>query len=62
MNNLIGDIRMIEEKLCPECNVKMDVLLFLGITPEFYVCPECRQAYPIKENDENIRSIGYVII
>jgi len=27
---------------CPECGTKMQTLLFMGVIPEGYVCPECK--------------------
>ena len=30
------------EKICPNCNGELDVLLFLGISPDGYVCPKCQ--------------------
>ncbi len=27
---------------CPTCGTKLEVLLFLGIQPDGYVCPTCQ--------------------
>lgn len=31
----------VKNPMCPDCNVEMDVLLFMGVEPEGYVCPKC---------------------
>lgn len=37
-----------EPPLCPKCNVTMNVMLFMGVQPEFYTCPKCGLAYDMK--------------
>lgn len=37
----------IPARSCPRCNTSMEVLLFLGIQPDFYVCPVCKIAFSL---------------
>ncbi len=45
-------------KDCPRCQLPMDVLWFMGITPEFYVCPQCQTAYDLDTLEPRARVIG----
>ena len=45
------------EPLCPKCEVELSVMLFMGMTPDFYVCPKCRLAYDLK----SLKSFATVI-
>jgi DNA-directed RNA polymerase subunit RPC12/RpoP len=45
-----------EEKRCPECGEALKVLLFLGITPDGYVCERCKLYY-----NDDLRSLARVI-
>ena len=45
---------------CPKCKAKFEVLMLLGVMPEFLVCPECKTAYTIDE-DNNLKAIATVI-
>lgn len=33
---------------CPKCETLMQVLLFMGIQPEGYVCPKCHVLFSIQ--------------
>jgi len=46
-------------KCCPVCGNKLDILLFMGILPEFLVCGKCKTAFTI-ENDK-LKPIAKVI-
>jgi hypothetical protein len=47
---------MTEEKKCPQCSEALKVLLFLGITPDGYVCDRCHLYY-----SEDVKPRAYVI-
>ena len=36
-----------EPKRCPTCGEVLQVLLFLGITPDGFVCPKCNVLYTV---------------
>jgi len=44
------------EKQCPYCQTVLNVLLFLGIQPDGYVCPECRIWF-----DDTMKALAKVI-
>jgi hypothetical protein len=35
-------------KDCPRCSQPLQVLLFLGVQPDFYVCPQCAIAFHLE--------------
>lgn len=41
---------------CPTCGTKLEVLMFMGIEPDGYVCPKCQRHY-----DDNLRPGAWVI-
>jgi hypothetical protein len=45
---------------CKKCNTEFQVLMFLGIIPEFLVCPECNTAYA-SDDEGNINAVATVI-
>jgi ribosomal protein S27AE len=47
---------MTEQKKCPQCGEALKVLLFLGITPDGYVCDRCQILY-----SENFQPLAHVI-
>ena len=44
-------------KKCPECDVDMTVLLFMGIEPDGYVCPKCKSVYDLENPEKKIAKI-----
>lgn len=42
------DDNRVKNPMCPDCNVEMDVLMFMGVEPEGFVCPKCNRLF----NDE----------
>lgn len=45
-------------KPCPRCGTPMQVLLFLGVRPEFYVCPQCAIAFDLETLEPLATVIG----
>lgn len=45
---------------CPKCKAKFQVLMFMGVIPEFLVCPKCKTAYTVDEKG-NLRAVAHVI-
>lgn len=51
---------MAEPKLpltCPTCATTLEVLLFLGIQPDGYLCPSCQIYYA----DDNLGSVPQLL-
>jgi hypothetical protein len=51
----------IKKKYCPDpfnnrCHEELEVLLFMGIKPDGYVCPRCRIYF-----SEDFRPLAYVV-
>jgi transcription initiation factor IIE alpha subunit len=47
---------MMEEKNCPQCGEALKVLLYLGITPDGYVCERCHIYY-----SDDLKPLAYVV-
>lgn len=39
-----------EDFPCPKCGAVMQVLLFMGVQPEGWVCPECHLFFPAQHD------------
>ncbi len=46
-----------EVKHCPTCKVELQTLMFLGITPDGYVCPKCKTLFDM----ETLKPLAHVI-
>jgi hypothetical protein len=38
-----------EPKLCPQCGHELDVLLFMDVQPDGYVCKPCGRLYGLND-------------
>lgn len=47
---------MTEEQQCPQCGSVLKALLFLGITPDGYVCDRCHIYY-----SEDLKPLAHVV-
>jgi ssDNA-binding Zn-finger/Zn-ribbon topoisomerase 1 len=39
-----------EVEHCPKCGTVMQVLLFMGVQPDGWVCPECHLYFPAQHD------------
>jgi len=48
---------------CPNCQTELQVLLFMGVQPDGFVCPKCKIVFPIVDNepDNNPNQWHYTI-
>ena len=44
-------------KVCPTCETVLEVLLFLGVFPDGYVCPMCQIYY-----DDDLRPVARKVL
>lgn len=45
------------EEDCPDCGEPMEVMLFMGVQPDFYVCKKCQRAF----HPETLKPLARVI-
>lgn len=36
---------------CEKCDTELEVMLFMGVQPEYYVCPKCQVAFDVDESE-----------
>ena len=46
-----------ESKKCPKCDTELNVVLFMGVQPDFYSCSKCRVAFSL----EDLRPLATII-
>jgi uncharacterized protein YbaR (Trm112 family) len=49
---------MMNEKECPKCGISLEVLLFMGVEPEEFVCPKCNVMYSFDDLKPIVLVIG----
>jgi len=50
-----------KEYRCPQCNTVLQVMLFLGVEPDGFVCPECKIYYGVDKEGNPTKPLAQVI-